>query len=53
MGGSNDRCTAVTGLSTQARLVALWERLLAPEVGGCARPVAAGRCLEGKDRCAV
>lgn len=34
--GSNDRCTPVTGRSTHARLIALRERLPAPEVSGCA-----------------
>jgi hypothetical protein len=41
--GSNDRSTTVTGHSTQASLVTLRERLLAPEESGCARPDAVDR----------
>jgi len=44
--GSNDRSTTVTGHSVQAGLVALGERLLVPEVSGCARPTAAGAAHE-------
>src|SRR3989338_6303589 len=44
--GSNDRSTDVTGHSTQASLVALRERLLAPEVSGCARPISDIRAFD-------
>lgn len=40
MQGSNDRWTSVTGHSTLAGLAALRERLVSPEVSGCARPYA-------------
>lgn len=44
---SNDRCTSVNVHSTHVSLFVLRERLVAPEVSGCTRPVAAGRRIEG------